>query len=238
VVIDGPTHYSAAELVKQVFAESACLTGLSAHDPTNPHSSHDYDNTVPLSFFNFVCVRGRRVSWPDAARELEAIKQYRRSLPPQGNAWEFCDDEEVVEAEEDQEEPTTLARRECIDNEDAVTINIDSKSRENETVFIPQDTRWLPDCHIRYAYCPIAYHPSPPSQASSQGGQGASSSTDVASATLVSSNTRTYSRYLRRVLRQFVQLPEDVHDLYTEDTLLLHEAESNLCDLLSEYSRH
>jgi hypothetical protein len=236
---DGRTHCSTAELMREVFTEGACLTGL-PRDAAPLARSHWGKTT---SFFNFVCVRGRRASWRDAARELEAIKQHRRSLPPEADGCDFSD--EVFDEENEDEENENENEDENEDEGDArttpTTVNVNGAQMKKEeervevdeedddddtrTTFIPRETEWLPDSHVRYAYCPVAYAP-PSSMALGDG----------ASATLVSANTRTFSRYLARFFDRFGQLP-DASALCTEDRLLLHEAQSNLFDLQSEF-RH
>jgi hypothetical protein len=243
---DGRTHCSTAELMREVFTESACLTGMPRD--AAPLARSDWGKTT--SFFNFVCVRGRRASWRDAARELEAIKQHRRSLPPEADGCDFTDEvlddeENEAEAEERENEDEGGARTTVNVKGGARTkkeeeqVKVDEEDDDTLTTFIPREAEWLPDSHIRYAYCPVAYPPPSSSSSSSSLSSPSSLSSsalgDGASATLVSSNTRTYSRYLARFFDRFGQLP-DASALCTEDRLLLYEAESNLHDLQSEFS--
>ncbi len=227
---DGRTHCSTAELMREVFTEGACLTGLPRDAAPLARSHWHWGKTT--SFFNFVCVRGRRASWRDATRELEAIKQHRRSLPPEADE---VFDEENENEDEDEGDATTTPTTVNVNGAQMKTeeerVEVDEEDEDTLTTFISRETEWLPDSHVRYAYCPVAYAPPSSSLSSLPSALG-----DGASATLVSANTRTFSRYLARFFDRFGQLP-DASALCTEDRLLLHEAQSNLSDLQSEF-RH
>jgi hypothetical protein len=158
------------------------------------------DSRVAISFFNFACVRGRQILWNDMARALEAIKEQRTLMHVRRGAWEYDDDQQS----------------------DGEGLPVDASLESGKKDFIPCD-KWLPDAHLRYAYCPVPF-PLPQARPGP-------------STTLVSSNTRTYSSYLMRLLLRFEMTKQHCEELYSKDPLLLWEARSNLEDLILEFSR-
>jgi len=135
------------------------------------------DSRVAISFFNFACVRGRQILWNDMARALEAIKEQRTLMHVRRGAWEYDDDQQS----------------------DGEGLPVDASLESGKKDFIPCD-KWLPDAHLRYAYCPVPF-PLPQARPGP-------------STTLVSSNTRTYSSYLMRLLLRFEMTKQHCEELY------------------------
>lgn len=174
------------KLVHESFSQSACFTGL---------SPYKRDKDVPISFFNFACVRSRTCAWRDVARAVESVIERRRALRLPEGAWEYDDGQASH----------------------AASCHIHQGEIDD---FIPTD-QWLPDAHVRYGLCPVPYpharHQHYPSTMSLSKPRHVGSS-----ATLVSSNTRTYSVYLNRLRQRHIDLFDSAHHyMYTLLTLML-----------------
>lgn len=131
-------------------------------------------------------MRGRSVPWRESARAMEDLIARRKMIANFSYAQYECED--VIRA------PQNVIQ--------------DPNDPRYVDDFIPA-LEWLPDCHIRYACCPIAY-PLPRSTKSPSD----SAYVETSTATLVSSNTKTYCNYLERLLQRYRKFQADDYYKY------------------------